>query len=145
MASLTIVLDTRPPTLTIEAPARIEPPDDLVVLVLADEPLGPVSMALVDALGTLTQLGFERLDPRSLRLVVPTVGLATGAAKILLSVADEVLNITQESVTVHIERERAFDVELTIEHGHDVDLTLDGGYEVTLDMHHAHDADLEVY
>lgn len=141
-ASVAVVLDTTAPTLRIAAPAAVEPPDDLMVTVHADEPLGAVSMALVDSQGTLKQLGFERVDEVTLRLLVPTMSLSTGRATLLLSVADEVLNITQRSVVFTVERARAFDVNLTIEHGHDVEFTQHGGFTVELTVEHAHGVDL---
>lgn len=140
-ASFALALDTTAPVLRIYAPESVKPPDDLTVAVTADEPLGPVSMAVVDSIGTLTQVGFQRVTDRSLRLVLPTATIPNGVATLHLSVADEVLNITQESISFTVERPRVFEVELTIGHVHDVDLAQDGAFEVDLIFTHAHEVD----
>jgi hypothetical protein len=164
-ASVLVALDTRPPVLTIEAPERIEPPDTLWVRVVADEPLGAVALALLDAGGTLVNLAYERVDERTLVASVPTVGLASGPASLRVSAADTVLNFTRESRTLAVDRPRAHDVELTIDraydlvlgtsdgyridlgwsHAHVIDLTLDGPYEVILDVGPSHRVNLEIF
>lgn len=144
-ASVLVELDTRPPILTISAPSRVFPPDYWVVSVTADEDIKNASAALVDSIGTLTRLGSQRIGDRSLDILVPTVGVSSGPASLMLSVSDAVLNFVRTQISIHIDRPRGFDVDMVVEHVYDVQVTMSSAYEVDLGLDHAYFVSLEVF
>lgn len=143
--SVLLTLDTRAPALRVVVAKSVEPPDELVVEVESDEDLGVVSVALLDALGRLFNLGYERVSDRSLMARVPTTGLATGPASLRISASDEVLNFAESRTEVMVRRPRAFDVEWSLGPGHEVALTRDGAYEAAMSTDPAHSVTLEVF
>lgn len=143
-ASVSVMLDTRPPMLTIVAEKTVEPPTDWVVEVGADETLGIVSAAIRDSLGVLTNLGYERTTDRTLRIVVPTPGLSAGRATLMLSVADEVLNLTATSTLVSINHPDTFGTDLSIGGSFETDLSIGRAYDVALSIDGAFETDLSI-
>lgn len=125
-----IDLDTTPPLLVLDAPSTVEPPDDWIVLVKANEDLGPVGVAFTDAYGTIYRLGYERVSARLLAVRVPTVGLSSGAGELSVVARDRACNATTVTATVVITRPRAFDAVLTIEPVQEAVVTVDGAFEV---------------
>lgn len=126
----TLTLDTTPPTVTLEADSRIEPPDPLVVVVRSGEPLGPVSITLVDALGRAWPLGHALLDDRTATAVVQSTEFASGPARITVRVADQTCNSVTLVREVFFDRPRVFDVALTLTGAFDVVTNPDGAFEV---------------
>lgn len=143
-ASLEVVLDTVAPTLTVEAARDIVPPEDWVVVVRASEPIGLADAALLDPGMSITPLGIEHLDDRTLRIVVPTVHVPGGRATLMLRVTDEVLNAVQTTVAVAVLREQAFHVSLDIAGAYSTTLETLSAYDVVLDAEPAYSITLEV-
>lgn len=142
-ASVTLTLDTRPPVVSVVAPSRVEPSEDLPVRVVSNEPLGPVSILLVTVMGQRMSLGFHRPDERTITLTVPTGALPGGPSTLYLTLADEVLNLVEKQVAFEVVRPEAhFDVDLDIANAHEVTLTLNGGYDVELTVENGHESDL---
>lgn len=131
---VTIDLDTTPPLLAFDAPARVEPPDEWLVIVRANEDLGPVGMTFTDTYGTVTSIGFERVGPRTLAVRVPTVGLSSGAGELKVVARDRACNATTAVQTVVLLRPRAFDVTMTIDSGITGGMTMDTAFEVTSEI-----------
>lgn len=129
-------LDTRAPKVVVEAADRVEPPDALVALIRADEPLGHVTVWVRDSKGQDAPLGYE-VEGDLVRLVVPTVGLPTGEALISVVASDLVCNTAAVEHPVFIDRPRAFDVALHIVKPLAATLDLDGAYEVATDQRRA--------
>lgn len=139
---VTIDLDTTPPLLVIDAPGIIEPPDDWIVIVRANEDLGPVGMEFTDSLGTVTRVGFERVGPRTLAVRIPTISLASGAGELKVVARDRACNATTIVTTVVITRPRAFDVEFTIDTGLEATLTTTYAFDAEIGIDHSHDVNL---
>lgn len=142
-ASIEVALDTRPPSLAVEAASRVEPPDEWSMAVTADEDIGSASVALLDATGVLSSPGYSRVGPRQLLLTLPTSGMVSGPSTVSLRVADEVGNATQRTVSVLVVRPRAYDVVLTLTGAYETDLTVSEAYETTLILGNAHTVSLE--
>jgi hypothetical protein len=145
-------LDTHAPQVTLETAERVEPPDALEALIRADEPMGHVTVSLTDAAGIQMALGHEVVDEASVRLLVPSVGLATGPALLRVIVADLACNTTVLQREVGIMRPRpydvvlslvaAFSVALSIDHAFDNEMALGGAFALSLSVDHAFEADL---
>lgn len=143
-ASLEVALDTTPPTLTVEAARDVKPPEDWVVVVRASEAIGMADAALLDPGMSITPLGIEHLDDRTLRIVVPTVGLPGGRATLMLRVTDEVLNSVQTTVAVFVLRETAFHATLDITGAYSTTLETLSAYDVMLNAEPIYSITLEV-
>lgn len=142
VAVVSLLLDTRPPKLKVSAQALVEPPDAWSVTVVADEDIGGAAFSLVDSLGTVHGVGFERIDSRTLVVVVPTTGVASDNAVLTGWVADAACNRISVGRGVHVLRERSFDVELTLARSSSVQLTLDRAFEVDLDLERSFDVEV---
>lgn len=143
-SSVMLTLDTTAPTLSVEVPKYVDPPEDLVVQIASSEDIGVASVALTDSLGTLTNLGYALSDPRSMQVVVPTVGLGSGPATLLVSVSDEVLNFTRQRIKVRIDRDQAFDVRSNIDRAYQIDPRLDSPYLLVSDLSAAYETVTEI-
>lgn len=135
-----IDLDTTPPVLVLDAPARVSPPDPWVVLVKANEDLGPVRALFTDSTGVVHRMGVDRVSARLLSIVLPTVGLGSGPGELRVVAADRACNPAEAYTTVVIERPRAFDVTLTFNSGMETTVTLDGAFEASLSLDTGMDA-----
>lgn len=135
-----IDLDTAPPVVLLDAPSRIEPPDHWVVLVKANEDLGPVAAVFTDAFGTEARLGVERISARLLSVTMPTVGIATGPGELRVLVRDRACNAVEAVATVVVDRPRAFDTTLTFSRGLEAEVTVDHGFEVEMRTGHSLEA-----
>lgn len=129
-----IDLDTTPPVLVLDAPARVEPPDPWVVLIKANEDLGPVAAFFTDTSGTVHKIGVERITARLLSVVLPTVGLGSGPGELRVVARDRACNATEAFATVVIDRPRAFDVVLAMDTGQEVTLSVEPAFESALEM-----------
>lgn len=143
-SSVMLTLDTTSPTLSVEVPKHVDPPEDLLIQIDSSEDIGVASVALTDSLGTLTNLGYARTSPRSMQVVVPTIGLGSGPATLLVSVADEVLNFSRQRIKVQVDRDRAFDVRSTIEQIYQTDVSLNPPYSLLSDLGAAYDTATEI-
>lgn len=124
-------LDTRPPAVRLEAQGRVEPPDPLVVVARADEPVGVVRARFSDASGVSWLVGHERVDALTVRVEMPTVGVATGRGTLRLEVLDLACNATTLDWAVLIDRPRAYDVRVETRHTQDVLVVHHYSYEVS--------------
>lgn len=136
---VTIDLDTTPPLLVIDAPSQVEPPDPWIVIVRANEDLGPVGMEFTDAYGTVSSVGYERIGQRTLAVSLPTVGLAGGGGELKVVAGDRACNAATATTTVLVLRPRAFDVTLTIDSGLAGEMTMSGAFDGEIGFEHAHD------
>jgi hypothetical protein len=135
---VTIDLDTTPPLLVIDAPKSVEPPDDWIVIVRANEDLGPVAMTFTDTYGAEVSVGYERVGPRTLAASIPTVGLSSGAGELKVIARDRACNATTVVQTVVLLRPRAFDVVLTIDSGIAGESSMSNAFDAEIDVEHAH-------
>ena len=129
-----IDLDTTAPVLLLDAPALVEPPDDWIVLVKANEDLGPVAATFTDAYGTEVRIGVDRVGPRLLAVVLPTPGLATGPGELTVVARDRACNAATVRTTVVVQRPRPFDVVLTLGPTLETTMSGDGAFEVALSV-----------
>ena len=142
--SVSVVLDTVAPVLTVEAEPYVDPPADWVVRVSASEDIGIASAALLDSRSVLAPLGLEHLDARTLLIRVPTAGISGGPATLLLYVTDSVLNAIQRSVPVGVARVEAYDVVLTMGKAYSVNVEVTSAYDTGLDLSPAYSILMEV-
>ena len=141
---VSIDLDTTAPLLVFDAPAQVEPPDDWIVIIRANEDLGPVALTFTDATGEVSRLGFAWAGPRTLTATLPTVGLATGAGELRVVARDRACNTVVAVRTVVINRPRALDVLLSVTHTLEVAARLDPAYAVNTEVQPALSTYLEI-
>lgn len=132
-----ITLDTHAPVLAIEAVVEVEPPDEWVVIVRASEAIGTAFFEFEDSLGSRHNVGFERIDDSTLRIAVPTVGLASAGSRLVGSVSDLVCNATVVDQPVLILRPRPFDVVFTMGHAYGVVVDEGRAFGIEADIAHA--------
>lgn len=111
-ALVTIAMDTDPPEVTITSAERAVYPDDLDFLICSDKPIADRAYTFVDDAWQLVRLGFESLDDRTDRVLVPSLGLAAGQGALVISIMDEVGNETHLSHTVQVVAPSPYDVAL---------------------------------
>ena len=129
-----IDLDTTPPVLVLEAPAQVEPPDDLIVLVKANEDLGPVAASFHDAYDQSHPVGIERVGARLLAIRLPTMDLASGGGDLTVFARDKACNLTASTVTIVVLRPRAFDVVLEIGPTLEAEISTDSAFEASIEI-----------
>lgn len=141
---VTLTLDTTPPVVKAQALTEVDPPSAWEVLLVADEDVGGASFALVDAYGTSSPIGYESVDDRTLRVVVPSEVISGGPARLDARVWDEVCNAVEVEVRVWVRRDPLFTADLSIGHAYDTWLTLDRAYEVESAIGRVFDVRLEM-
>lgn len=141
---VTVTLDTRPPKVKVTAPASVDPPEDWDILLVADEEIGGAHLVLVDSFGTQTPLGYEAVDDRTLRVLVPSEGVSGGHMTLRGSVWDVVDNAMQVEVRGFTRKPKTIEARMTIERAYAPDLNIDHRWTIDLTMGRAFDMSLEV-
>lgn len=142
-ASVLLALDTTPPVLEVVSDFDVVPPASATLTVRSDEPLGPVSVVLRDALGVSTSLGYLSLDPATLLIEVPTAGVV-GPATIRITAADTVLNTTSAEVALPVRGKDTFSVTFALARGYDVTTSMEGAFDPILTMTEGHAVTLTI-
>lgn len=117
MTAVLLELDTRPPVVAVRAATRVEPPDNVEIIVVADEPFCWMSVEFHDSLGGVSVLGVEAVSETMGRAVLGGDGLPTGTGTIVATVADLACNETTAVAALHVARPRAFDTVLVMSPG----------------------------
>ncbi len=151
---VTVTLDTHPPVVAIEAEDSIDPPVAWDVLMVANEDIGGAAITVEDAYGTVTDLGHQIIDARTLRVLVPSEGLSGGPATLRGSVWDLVCNEVAIESRVFVRRlapfeadlviSGAFDVAQNLDHAFAVEWVIGSAFEVTLTLDRAFTVAMEV-
>lgn len=131
-AGVVLLLDTRPPRLSVTAAKAVEPPEDWAVRIEADEPIGAAYLSFIDSSGVPHAVGWEREGDRVLNVLLPTAGLSSDAGVLSGWVADTACNQAAVEVEAVVNRPEPYSVSLSFHKAYGVESSLDRAYEARI-------------
>lgn len=132
--AVVLALDTAAPVVVVEASKAVEPPNDWVVSLRANEAVYVGDLWLEDSWGTPFPMGYDRVSPTEVVVRVPSVGVAAGEATLHARMADDVCNRRDVVVPVVVLRPRPWDVVVEVGRRWEVRQTVDHAWDVGVEV-----------
>lgn len=129
-----VTLDTTSPVVSFLGIGLVLPPDDIVVQVFSNEPMGWVNLDFTDSVGQAHDVPFQRVDSRLLLVTIPTTIISIGEGTFRAVITDLVGNLSVATRTIIVGDIRSFDVVMTIERPFYVDEGVYHSYDVTTEI-----------